>query len=83
MTLSPNFLAQMEARNVREKIAEIAALKAENDRLRELLRECSDELEAEVNAHYGGTQHDYPSEKRRYDRDMDPVIRARSALKET
>ena len=28
MTLSPNFPAQMEARNVREKIAEIERLKA-------------------------------------------------------
>ena len=43
------------------------------------LKECADDLEASVNAEYRGTL-DYPSQKRKYDRDMGPVLRARSLL---
>ena len=42
-------------------------------RMAEALRECSDELEQVVEAHYERTK-DYPSELRRYQRDMEPVI---------
>ena len=36
-------------------------------------------VEAIVNAEYRGTL-DYPSQKRKYDRDMGPVLRARKLL---
>jgi hypothetical protein len=45
------------------------------------LRDCSDELEQVVEAHYERTKH-YPSEMRRYQRDIEPVIRARELLAE-
>jgi hypothetical protein len=51
--------------------------------LREALKECSDELAEWVQEHYRG--HDpsappHPADKRRYDRDMEPVVRARALL---
>lgn len=42
------------------------------------LKECADDLESEVNARYGSPPH--PAMQRRYDRDIDPVVRARAAL---
>jgi hypothetical protein len=54
-------------------------LRAEIERLREALRECADELEVVVEDRYKDTK-DYPSEKRRYDRDIAPVLRARDLL---
>lgn len=47
--------------------------------LREALKACADDLEAEVTGKYAGTL-DYPSQKRRYDRDMESVLMAREAL---
>jgi hypothetical protein len=47
--------------------------------LRALLKECSDELAEWVEHHYAATK-DHPSEARRYERDMEPVRRARAAL---
>ena len=44
-----------------------------------LLMDLADDLEASVNGEYQGTL-DYPSQKRRYDRDMQPVQRARKFL---
>lgn len=44
------------------------------------LRECAEDLEAYVNAEYAGTQDKYPSQRRRYDRDMLPVIHAKEIL---
>ena len=49
------------------------------EQLRSALRACADDLEASVNAEYRGTL-DYPSQKRKYDRDMEPVNRARNLL---
>ena len=51
----------------------------EIERLRAALRECADDLEAYINAHYGKTL-DWPSQQRRYDRDMIPVVEARKLL---
>lgn len=48
-------------------------------KLREMLRECADDLEAEIEGQYSGMK-DHPAMKRRYDRDMDTVIRARAVL---
>ena len=49
-------------------------------------RDCADDLEASVNAEYrmfrfneGGTLN-YPSQKRKYDQDMESVNRARNLL---
>jgi hypothetical protein len=54
-------------------------LRAEIERLREALRECADELEVVVEERYRNTK-DYPSEKRKYDRDIAPVLKARDLL---
>jgi hypothetical protein len=48
--------------------------------LRSLLSECADDLEAEIKDRYAGTQGIYPDERRRFDRDMEPVHRARAAI---
>lgn len=42
-------------------------------------KECADELAAELEDKYGKTR-DYPSEQRRYERDMKPVGTVRKAL---
>jgi hypothetical protein len=47
--------------------------------LRALLTECADELAEWVEHHYAATK-DHPSEARRYERDMEPVRRARATL---
>jgi hypothetical protein len=49
--------------------------------LRKLVKDLADDLEAEVENHYKDTK-DYPSEMRRYERDMATVWKAREALKE-
>jgi hypothetical protein len=59
--------------------ATISALRAALATAREALKECADDLESEVEAHYP-RPNPYPMEKRRYDRDMEPVRHARSAL---
>ena len=51
-------------------------LRAEIERLREALRECADELEVVVEDRYRDTK-GYPSEKRKYDRDIAPVLLSR------
>jgi hypothetical protein len=43
------------------------------------LKECADELAEWVQERYRVTLH-HPSEKRRFDRDMEPVMRARAVL---
>ena len=48
-------------------------------RLREALRDCADELEVVVEERYRDIK-DYPSEKRKYDRDIAPVLKARDLL---
>ena len=59
--------------------AELSALRAALATVIEVLKECADDLESEVEAHYP-RPNPYPMEKRRYDRDMEPVRHARSAL---
>jgi hypothetical protein len=46
---------------------------------RKVLKECADELAAWVEGHYQ-LMLNYPSEKRRFERDMEPVRRARAFL---
>ena len=48
--------------------------------LRAALKACADDLEAEVCARYAGTQDLYPSERRRFERDMEAVTAARQLL---
>jgi hypothetical protein len=50
-------------------------------KLRILVKDLADDLEAEVEGHYKDTKN-YPSEMRRYERDMATVWKAREALKE-
>jgi hypothetical protein len=49
------------------------------ERLRALLKECADELADQIEGQYAKTK-DHPAMKRRYDRDMQPVLDARAAL---
>jgi hypothetical protein len=61
-----------------------AALRARVAKLEEVLKECADDLEAEFLHKYrlhDGTIH--PAQQRDFDRDMDLVVRARAALKDT
>lgn len=44
------------------------------------LRECSDDLAAWVEDYYAETKGKHPSEVRRYERDMEPVRKARALL---
>jgi len=45
----------------------------------EALKECADGLAEYVEAYYEKTK-EYPSERRRYERDIEPVLKARAAL---
>lgn len=47
--------------------------------LRGLLKGCADGLADQIEGHYAQTK-DHPAMKRRYDRDMQPVLAAREAL---
>lgn len=62
-------------------LEKVCAQGQEIERLRTLLKECADDLEAELNARYDKTL-DYPSQRLKYDRDMTPVREARSALRQ-
>jgi hypothetical protein len=55
---------------------------AENARLREALKECADDLEAEITHRYGGMVTKYPTQRLKRDQDMAPVMKARAALGE-
>lgn len=57
----------------------ITALEAENARLRDLLKQCADELADEIETNYVAIM-DYPDMRRRYERDMTSVYAARKAL---
>jgi hypothetical protein len=52
----------------------------EIERLRAALKECADDLEAEIMHRYGDTTHKYQREKQKRDQDMEPVIKARNLL---
>ena len=61
----------------------VAELKAENERLRTLLTDCADDLEAEYAARYpDAMRSQYPSVEQDYQRDMSTVYAARAALGE-
>lgn len=45
------------------------------------LKDCADDLEAEIRSRYAHSL-DYPSERTKYERDMQTVYRARSAISE-
>lgn len=47
------------------------------DELIRMILSLCDELQSEIEYRYQGTEKTYPSEKRRYDRDMSTVIEAR------
>ena len=49
--------------------------------LEEALMDCAEDLEAELNARYGGPDDIHEALKRRYERDMEPVRRARTVLR--
>lgn len=51
----------------------------ENERLRDALDECADDLESYVEHEYV-SMHDYPDIHRRYERDIEPVRKARKLL---
>lgn len=52
---------------------------AEIERLRSLLKECADDLAAEIEHRYDRVK-DHPAMLPRYERDMEPVTKARTAL---
>ena len=52
----------------------------EIERLRALVTELADDLEAKIKARYPEAWREYPSEQRRYERDMELVRRARAAV---
>jgi hypothetical protein len=55
------------------------AAEAENERLRAALKECAEDLEAMIEGYYSCTK-DHPAMERRYERDMEPVRKARDLL---
>ena len=60
----------------------LGTLLAENERLREHVTTLANELEAVVEHHYRYTK-SHPAMADRYDRDMEPVRAARSALEDS
>jgi len=48
----------------------LASLNRELDTAKQLLRECADDLACYIEHEYAAT-HEYPSQKRRYERDME------------
>jgi chromosome segregation ATPase len=72
-------------RNAAQYAAEQAKreqLQAEIEKLREALKECADDLEAEIKHRHGDWVPKYPRERLKRDQDMAPVIKARAALGE-
>jgi uncharacterized protein YdcH (DUF465 family) len=82
-------IMQIEASDTSSTTAEVTRMKAElilllteNGTLRSILKECADDLEDEITDRFRGSQNIYPDEMRRFDRDMEPVKKARAALGE-
>ncbi len=79
--------AQAEIANLKKMCVDAAQNFMDNDwrrrqqiaHLRAALKECADDLEASVNAEYSGTL-DYPFQKRKWERAMEPVIKARALI---
>jgi hypothetical protein len=65
-----------------EAVNTVISLVAERDTLRAALKECADDLEAEITHRYGGMVPKYPRERLKRDQDMAPVMKARAALGE-
>ena len=63
-------------------VKEINRLRAENAELREVLNECADDLQTELQYRYGYPSI-HPAMQRKFDRDMAPVERARAILART
>jgi hypothetical protein len=64
-----------------ERVAALETAEADNARLREVLKECADDLESYVNQEYIIELRDkYPNMEAKYSRDMEPVAKARAAL---
>jgi len=59
---------------------EWALLRAERDRLRELVRELAEELESELLGRYDAANGVHPALVRKFDLEMEPVKRAMEAL---
>lgn len=84
---SPFALTERDAQEIADALEaqakEIAELEADNKKLREELRACADDLEAELRAKYGCVKGGpiHPAENKRFQRDMDSVYAARAALK--
>jgi DNA gyrase/topoisomerase IV subunit A len=66
-------------RGFQQLYAEHARLDAEIERLREALQECAGDLESYVDELYP-SRTSYPGEQRRYERDIEPVRKARALL---
>jgi chromosome segregation ATPase len=70
-----------ESKEIGFQFDEVTRLTAENERLREVLKECADDLETYVNQEYTIEQRGkYPNMDAKYARDMEPVAKARAAL---
>jgi hypothetical protein len=67
--MQPHFSA------VRQQRKDMEAIKA-------ALSECADDLESMIAAQYAGSEKVYWSQRQKFDRDMEPVNRARALLKE-
>ena len=66
-----------------EALAVMDHLDARERRLREMLAECTDDLEARIDAEYPEPDRlSHPVALRRYERDIAPVLNARAALSE-
>lgn len=61
-------------------LATITSLQGELQRTRDALKECSDDLAQRIEVAYAMTMDTYPSEKRHYDEDMEPVLKARALI---
>jgi hypothetical protein len=64
---------------IHELCERVVQLIAERDEARAALKDCADDLESELGVRYHGTL-GYPSEIRRFERDIVPVIKARAVL---
>ena len=68
-----------DKRNYHIVVIENTPAHREIERLRAALRECANDLECELNGRYDQTL-DYPSQRAKFDRDMQPVLAARKLL---
>lgn len=68
--------------SVEEMLDALDQAEARERRLRDLLTECADDLEARIDAEYPIEALAYPDNRRRRDRDLAPVLNARAALAE-